>query len=222
SPDPAGQFANPYTYGGDPVNGRDNFGLWFGYDDAIAAGIGAVVGFAVYSFTNLDDWHWDRALVSAGIGAASSWLAWNTGGASLSAAASLPGGLAANTTLSSAIGYGALSSGVASGFSAAATYTEKAAYGNDGYSWGNLKGNWSGIEFATTTLVGAGTGAVIGGAMAGISWGISYRANKISEEFYNIPDEELSEEELFVKKNKLRRSVVDKGWKSDGVKKKLQ
>ena len=37
SPDPAGQFANPYTYGGDPINLNDPTGLW-------AVGLGLVVG----------------------------------------------------------------------------------------------------------------------------------------------------------------------------------
>ena len=37
SPDPAGQFQNPYTYGGDPVNYVDPSGMW-------SAGIGFVFG----------------------------------------------------------------------------------------------------------------------------------------------------------------------------------
>lgn len=37
SPDPAGQFANPYSYGGDPVNYLDPTGMW-------ALGLGIVVG----------------------------------------------------------------------------------------------------------------------------------------------------------------------------------
>lgn len=37
SPDPAGQFANPYSYGGDPVNYLDPTGMW-------AFGLGFVVG----------------------------------------------------------------------------------------------------------------------------------------------------------------------------------
>ena len=36
SPDPAGQFANPYTYGGDPLNDIDPTGMW-------AGGVGVVV-----------------------------------------------------------------------------------------------------------------------------------------------------------------------------------
>src|SRR5574344_1969442 len=37
SPDPAGQFANPYSYGGDPINYIDPTGMW-------AIGLGLVVG----------------------------------------------------------------------------------------------------------------------------------------------------------------------------------
>src|SRR5574344_323123 len=177
------QFANPYTYGGDPINGKDYNGLWFGIDDAIAAGVGAVVGFATYSITHYDDWDWKQAMVYTGIGA------------------------------------GAVSSGVGAGFTSAATYTEKAAEGNNGYSIQNLEDNWNAKDFATATLTGAVVGAGIGAGMAGASWGISYYSNLASNEFYNIPDEELSEADQFVKKNRLRRSRVDKGWKSDGINK---
>ena len=38
SPDPAGQFANPYSYGGDPLNYIDPTGLW-------AFGLGLVIGY---------------------------------------------------------------------------------------------------------------------------------------------------------------------------------
>lgn len=38
SPDPAGQFANPYSYGGDPLNYIDPTGMW-------AFGVGLVVGY---------------------------------------------------------------------------------------------------------------------------------------------------------------------------------
>src|SRR5574344_1149408 len=51
SPDPAGQYANPYTYGGDPVNYVDPTGLW-------SMGLGIVIG-------------WDKSHGwSVGVGAA--------------------------------------------------------------------------------------------------------------------------------------------------------
>lgn len=78
-PDPAGQFANPYAYGGDPVNGVDEYGLWFGWDDAIAAGIGFVTGYVYHGATT---GHWGWSAVKAGaVGAAVSWLTYNTAGA---------------------------------------------------------------------------------------------------------------------------------------------
>ncbi|HKM33425.1 MAG TPA: RHS repeat-associated core domain-containing protein, partial [Lachnospiraceae bacterium] len=218
SPDPAAQFANPYTYGGDPINGKDYNGLWFGIDDAIAAGVGAVVGFATYSITHYDDWDWKQAMVYTGIGAGAGWLTWNTGGATLATAAGKTGGLAANLTLAQTMGYGAVSSGVGAGFTSAATYTEKAAYGNNGYSIQNLEDNWNAKDFATATLTGAVVGAGIGAGMAGASWGISYYSNLASQKFYETPDEKLSEADQFVKKNRLRRSPVDKGWESAGIK----
>lgn len=217
TPDPAGQFANPYTYGDDPINGMDYNGLWFVLDDAIAAGVGALVGFTSYTIRHYDDWHWDRALAYTGIGAAAGWLSWNTGGATLAAAAQGTGGLAANMSLLQALGYGALSSGVGSAFTSAATYTENVAYGNDGYSFKKLRADWEGEDFAKATLYGFGTGALIGGAISGVSWGISYKVNEANQKFYDTPDEELSEADQFVKKNKLRRSPVDKGWRSAGM-----
>ena len=45
SPDPAGQFSNPYTYGGDPVNYVDPNGEWVHI--VIGAAIGAVMGVLV-------------------------------------------------------------------------------------------------------------------------------------------------------------------------------
>ena len=44
SPDPAGQFANPYTYGGDPLNYVDLYGLW-------SIGFGFTIGWENGGFT---------------------------------------------------------------------------------------------------------------------------------------------------------------------------
>lgn len=50
SPDPAGQFANPYSYGGDPLNFIDPTGMWalgdglvFGYDESHGWSLGVGV-----------------------------------------------------------------------------------------------------------------------------------------------------------------------------------
>ena len=104
-----------------------------------------------------------------------------------------------------------------SAFTSAATYTENVAYGNDGYSFKKLRADWEGEDFAKATLYGFGTGALIGGAISGVSWGISYKVNEANQKFYNTPDEELSEADQFVKKHKLRRSPVDKEWRSAGM-----
>lgn len=50
SPDPAGQFANPYSYGGDPLNYVDLYGLW-------SIGFGFTIG-------------WENGGFTAGVGAA--------------------------------------------------------------------------------------------------------------------------------------------------------
>ena len=73
-----------------PLRFSDPKGEWFGLDDAIAAAVGFVVGAAV-DFTlqmiehkgdisQVNGW---EVLISAGVGAGTAWLGWNTGGLSL-------------------------------------------------------------------------------------------------------------------------------------------
>ena len=79
SPDPAGQFANPYTYGGDPVNFVDPNGEFAFAPVLIGAAIGAIVGgtTAYANCSGKDGCGWE-ALKMAGVGGA---LAAATGGA---------------------------------------------------------------------------------------------------------------------------------------------
>jgi RHS repeat-associated protein len=58
TPDPAGQFANPYSYGGDPISGVDLYGLWkigfgitFGWENGgFTLGVGAACDVGNESF----------------------------------------------------------------------------------------------------------------------------------------------------------------------------
>jgi RHS repeat-associated protein len=106
-PDPAEQFSSPYlAMGNNWINGVDPDGRWFGWDDLAAAGIGFAAGYLSSAITT-GDWG-KKSLLAGGIGALTGWLAYNTGGLSLSAtkaaggtwAASNLGNFAANTTAS--------------------------------------------------------------------------------------------------------------------------
>jgi len=64
--------------GGDPVNGVDRDGRWFGWDDAVAAGVGFVAGYTIHGATT---GNWGLSAIKSGLkGAAVSWLTYNTGG----------------------------------------------------------------------------------------------------------------------------------------------
>jgi len=57
SPDPAGQFFSPYSYGGGmPHIGIDPTGQWFGWDDLAVAAIGFTIGYIATG-------DWEQALI---------------------------------------------------------------------------------------------------------------------------------------------------------------
>jgi len=177
--DPAGQFHSPYSYcGGNPVIYVDPDGEWFLIDDAIAAGVGFVVGYVGYGLTTGE---WDgRALVYGAIGADAAWITWNTGGAALAAGAKAEVGLSGSMTLGQTVGLG-VQSGTAGGvFTGATTYIEQAAWGNSGYSMSNLRSNWNFGGFAQSTVMGGISGGIGGGISTGASWGMSYWGNAAS------------------------------------------
>jgi RHS repeat-associated protein len=79
----ATQSFNRYTYClNNPLVYTDPSGEWFGYDDAIVAALGFVVGYVSYGIST-GDWGWD-AVASGGITAGASWLTYNTAGATSS------------------------------------------------------------------------------------------------------------------------------------------
>lgn len=84
SPDPLFQTPNGYSYClNNPLLFTDPNGTWFGYDDLIAAGVGAVVGYVSYGVST-GNWGW-KAVAAAGAGAAIAWIGWNTMGAGTAA-----------------------------------------------------------------------------------------------------------------------------------------
>jgi len=71
------QSFNRYTYvRNNPIIYNDPTGHWFGIDDAIAAGIGFVVGYIRHGVTT-GDWGWE-AVKAGAIGAVVAWIGYNT------------------------------------------------------------------------------------------------------------------------------------------------
>ena len=145
SPDPAGQFANPYTYGGDPVNFVDPNG-----EEALSAGVvvtaaivGAIIGgvSAVYQCTKYGAGSCSVA-VTQGI----------TVGAASGAAGAAAGGAVAS--FAAGAGEGAIGGGFAGGAAGNAT----SYIGN-----GLFTGDMSFGEGFRQTLIGGFSGAISGG-----------------------------------------------------------
>jgi len=158
SPDPAGQFANPYTYGGDPVNFVDPNGEFAFAPVIIGAAIGAIVGgtAAYVNCRDKDGCGWE-ALKMAGVGglagaigeAFSGVSAAAAGAKGLSVAAS--GGAAAGSAGTSAAFAGGAVNGAFSGFaSSAVTYSLT----TDSWNFGH---------FTIASLFGAFAGGLMGG-----------------------------------------------------------
>ena len=145
SPDPAGQFANPYTYGGDPINFADPNG-----EEAITAGVivtaaivGAIIGgaTAVYQCTKYGAGSCSVA-VAQGI----------TVGAASGAAGAAAGGAVAS--FAAGAGEGAIGGGFAGGAAGNAT----SYIGN-----GLFTGDMSFGEGFRQTMIGGFSGAISGG-----------------------------------------------------------
>ena len=138
SPDPAGQFANPYTYGGDPVNFVDPNGEMITAGAVIgAAVVGAIIGGSVASYQ------------CSKYGAGSCTVAVPQGiivGAASGAAGSAAGGAAASiASIESQTAFGALAGGMA----------------GSGTSYvGNVlfSGQWNSEDFVKSVMLGGASG----------------------------------------------------------------
>ncbi|HQB65189.1 MAG TPA: RHS repeat-associated core domain-containing protein, partial [Fibrobacteraceae bacterium] len=157
SPDPAAQFANPYTYGGDPLNYVDPNGEW------VHIVVGAVIGAAVGTVNGVIQ------CTSAGGGSCTKSIGVGfVGGAAVGALAAGTGGVATGiagvgfqSAAAGAVVGGAVGGGVGSAGGYASNYLQQKAMGYDP-KWD--KGDfWKGI----------GIGAGIGGAMGGLLYGLS-------------------------------------------------
>lgn len=77
-PDAAGQFFNPYAYGGDPINGIDPDGNLFGWDDLAVGIIGGAFSYVGGGLNN-GDWFNATALYNVYNGASSAVGGYNVG-----------------------------------------------------------------------------------------------------------------------------------------------
>lgn len=100
SPDPAGQFANPYTYGGDPVNFVDPNGEFAFIPVLVGSIVGAVIGgsSALYSCTkSKGSGNWGDCLgdfgKGAGVGAVSGFFGGLAGGATAGLGSAVSGSI---------------------------------------------------------------------------------------------------------------------------------
>ncbi|WP_141731577.1 RHS repeat-associated core domain-containing protein [Oligoflexus tunisiensis] len=145
TPDPAWQYHNPYMIGGnDPLSGIDPDGEFFWFLIAVFVGalVGGYVGGAMANGNNFNPAQWD-------------WTSGKTWGAIF--AGGILGGL----------GAGAGAAAAAAGASIRVIIGIEAAVGAaEGLVSGAISGK-TGLDLFTSTLIGAGAGALLGGVFAG-------------------------------------------------------
>ncbi len=96
------QNFNRYAYClNNPLVYTDPSGYWFGIDDAIAAGLGFVVGYVSYGIAT-GNFGW-KAVAAGGVGAVVAWVGWNTMGAG-NVALAATGGAGSATSFTSGLG----------------------------------------------------------------------------------------------------------------------
>ncbi len=170
TPDPAGQFANPYSYGGDPLNYIDPNGESVTAAIAIGAAVGAAIGASVSAVncSGANEVGCGRAIAQgAVVGAASGAAGGGVGSAVSGLSATIIGevGLATNSGLLAATAGAAVEGGIAGAASGAASYTTMAFIGkSDGWNW---NGFWG------ATFGGLGSGLLMGGAIGVANYGLS-------------------------------------------------
>lgn len=149
---PYPQSLNAFGYAvSNPLNFRDPSGMWFGIDDAIAAGVGFVVGFVagtIYGLATGQGWSSLLTGLEAGLcGAAGAWLAWNTAGLAL--------GLLGGST-SGGIGFGiAVSAAVVGGFNGVVSGMTQI------YDWSSPAGWLSFLSDSTWGVLGTALGDLL-------------------------------------------------------------
>lgn len=183
TPDPAGQFANPYTYGGDPLNYIDPNGESVTAAVAIGAAVGAAIGASVSAVncSGANEVGCGRAVAQgAAIGGIAGVASGAAGAAASGISATVIGevGLATNSGLLAASAGAAVEGAFAGAASGAASYTAMAALGNtDGWNWG---------DFFASTFGGLASGAFMGGLRGAFNYGLS---NSFQQQTYQTVED---------------------------------
>ena len=170
APDPAGQFANPYTYGGDPLNYIDTNGESVTAAIVIGAAVGAAIGGSVSAVncSGANEVGCGKAMAQgAAVGAVAGAASGGVGSAvsGLSATIVSEVGMTTNSGLLAASAGAAVEGGIAGAASGATSYTTMAFIGEtNGWSW---NGFWG------ATFGGLGSGLLIGGAIGAANYGLS-------------------------------------------------
>ena len=172
SPDPAGQFANPYSYGGDPVNYVDPNGEWVHI--VVGAIVGAVVGTVNAGIQcyagDMDASQCGKNVylqqhVGAAVGAATA----ATAGLGAGAFATGAVGLASGSGAAAAVAGGAVDGAIAGAVGGGLGYMGNASVNRiENGSW-----NWERDEFIDAIGYGALTGLVSGALLSGVHYGLS-------------------------------------------------
>jgi RHS repeat-associated protein len=203
SPDPAHQFANPYTYGGDPLNYVDPNGESVVAAMVVGAVIGAYMGGrqANNGRWNPADWNYNKktfgyvvggAVVGGVSGGAAAYVGAGATGASGLWAAGQGGWIAAYSGPIAAVAGGATSGAVSGAITGSGMYGVSVLAGDR---------KFNGMDMLTETAVGAGSGALAGGIVSGISYGLSdayqWKTHKTVME-YGIKNERYLETARYV------------------------
>ncbi|MBO4829060.1 MAG: RHS repeat-associated core domain-containing protein [Fibrobacter sp.] len=162
SPDPAGQFANPYTYGGDPVNFVDPNGEFAFAPILIGAAIGAIVGgTTAYANCSGKDGCVGEALKMALVGGTAGAAGGAVGEAfsGLSAAAAGAKGLSVAASSGAAVG----SAGTSAAFVGGAVNGAISGFASSAVTYSLTTDSWNLGHFAFASLSGTFWGGLIGG-----------------------------------------------------------
>ena len=157
SPDPAGQFSNPYTYGGDPINFVDPNGEMITAGAVIgAAVVGAIIGGSVAGYQ------------CSKYGAGSCAVAVPQG-ITVGAAAGAAGAAAAIASVESSAAFGGLAGGMAG---SGTSYVGNALF----------TGQWNSDDFAKSVMLGGASGLLgvgVGAALNSLAYGVNMASHAL-------------------------------------------
>jgi RHS repeat-associated protein len=185
SPDPAGQFANPYGYGGDPINFVDPNGEWVHI--VIGAIVGAVMGTVngIVQCANSDQSCARTIGAGAVVGAAAGAATAATGGA-VGEWATGAVGLATESGTAAAVAGGAAQGAVSGAVGGFVSSTANSAI-QRGDDWWKFNRSFGDDAFAALYggLGGMASGALTAGIMYGLSDAYQWQTHKTVLEYAN-------------------------------------